>query len=379
MTSPRILLLRHFEETPAVNGFTARYDMVVRAARTFAMVEEATIGPIGSGATIEVEACVFDTSRLGRIRRLQGALGLGGPFARASKTLEAAVKKKKVSVIFGCTYRSPELYRRVARRAATFVFVEERTRAFGYGASVTPSLRSQIFATAERNALRRLLGNVRGIVVIQSGEIEAAKKRWKKPVWVVPHAIAEEEFIGAATEALAVDCFTVGNFTERRNADGLRQFLEALEQSDESATWSLAAVSATGFAHELKEPSSRNVEFRGGLRDLGPSYASARVVVVPSFAISGSKTTILQGWAAKRPVVATRVAADSVGATHGIDVLVGETAHDLVQQCGHLLASSELTEQIVAGGTKSLGLRHSERAVVAALKAMLHDDWENKE
>lgn len=378
MTSPRMLLLRHFEVDPNVNGFTTRYDVVTRAARSLAMVEQATIGPVGSGATIEVDGVVFSTSRIGRVRRLQAACGLGGPFARATKVLDKFVATKKVSVVLGCTYRTPELYGRVARRVATYVFIEERARAFGYGEPASPTIRSRVLATMERSGLRHLLGPVRGLAVIQSGEIAAAERRWKRPVSVIPHAIVEAEVAGEPEAALSVEVLTVGNFAERRNADGLRKCLSALRQMTGSTSLSLAAISATAFAGELDEFLQGAVECRVGVSHLGPSYASARVVLVPSFATSGSKTTILQGWAARRPVVTTQAAATSVGAVHGVDVLIGGSGEELVALCFALLSDAEMAERIVAGGANSLGLRHSERAVTTALKSMLGSDWEKK-
>jgi hypothetical protein len=376
MSSPRILLLRHFEVDPKANGFTARYDVVLNAARTFAMVEEATVGPVGSGATIEIEDLVFTTGRIGRIRRLQAACGLGGPFARAAKALDRYIGKKNITVVLGCTYRSPELYSRIASRAATYVFVEERTRAFGYGARIAPNLRSRCIATIERSGLRRLLGPVKGVVVIQPNEVDAAKKRWKRSVFVIPHAIVDRFVEGEVNGQHTGQILTVGNYQERRNAAGLRQFLDALSNSNVVVKPSVTAISATGFASELSESFSDSVAAQVNVADLAPSYAGAQVVVVPSFVISGSKTTILQGWAARRPVVTTRESAESVGAIDGRDVLVGNSGSELVERCFEVLADPVLAQRLVTGGVESLGLRHSEKAVRSALLSMLDEVWE---
>jgi hypothetical protein len=379
MSSPRILLLRHFEVDPKANGFTARYDVVLSAARTFAMVEEATVGPVGSGATIEVEDLVFTTARSGRLRRLQAACRLGGPFARAAKVLDQYVGAKNITVVLGCTYRTPELYGKISRRVSTFVFVEERTRAFGYGASISPTLRSRMLATVERSGLRRLLGPVRGVAVIQPNEVPAAQKRWKRPVFVVPHAIVERSFDAAPEESLTAQILTVGNYQERRNADGLRQFLDALSSVNSLAKPLVAVISATGFASELSGSFHDSIVARVNVEDLAPSYASAQIVVVPSSVISGSKTTILQGWAAKRPVVTTPESAESVGAIDGRDVLIGNSGTELVERCMEVLADPALGARLVAGGVESLGLRHSETAVRGALLSMLNDVWETRE
>ena len=101
-------------------------------------------------------------------------------------------------------------------------------------------------------------------------------------------------------------------------------------------------------------------------------------MVVPSFVISGSKTTILQGWAAKRPVVTTRESAESVGAIDGQDVLIGNSGTELVERCMEVLANPALGARLVAGGVESLGLRHSETAVRSALLSMLNDVWETR-
>jgi glycosyltransferase involved in cell wall biosynthesis len=135
----------------------------------------------------------------------------------------------------------------------------------------------------------------------------------------------------------------------------------------------VAVISATGFAEELEPHVSHMVDPRVGIDDLGPSYASAQVVLVPSFATSGSKTTILQAWAARRPVVTTEASAHSVGARDGYDVAVGNSGEDLVRRCREVLSDSSLASQLIEAGSQSLRERHSEAAVRTSLVALLGD------
>ena len=374
MDKPRMLILRHFETDPRVNGFTARYDVVVAAAQSCWVVDEVTVGPMGSGASLELDDQVFETSRRGRVARMRAAVGFGGPFAAAARALDSFAQSRSADVVLGCTYRSPELYGRVARHLPTFVFIEERPRAFGYGDAVRSTPRSRAIATLERYGLRILLGPVRALAVIRDEEIEPARRRWRKPVLVVPHAILPEAFIGEFDESLAVDVLTVGNFAERRNADGLKQFLVALAAADLDGTITVAAISATGYADELACFAGTRFDPRPPVEFLGAAYASASMVLVPSQATSGSKTTVLQAWAAKRPIVASTESARSVDAMDQIDLLIGDTAQEMVEQCRLLLANPELGLRLVEAGGRHLALRHSEASVVTALCELINGD-----
>ena len=370
MPTIRLFIISHFDPDPMVNGFTSRYASVSKAAQELGVVHHVSIGPLGSGSTIEVDPIVFTTGRAGRLQRLRCAIGFGGPLARARKAIRTAAKESQANLALGFTYMNPELLGRLAKEVPTFAFVEERPKSFGYESSIRTNWWSRAVATIERTALRRLLGPVRSIVVIQPGEVAAAEARWHRQAVVVPHAVEKAAPVRAMV-GTPVDILCVGNFVERRNAEGLRLILDALDAVEPPNLASIAVISRSGVAHELLDYRGDRLEIRGGVADLAPANAAATIVLVPSFVAWGAKTTILQGWASHRPVVTTTVAASTVGGVHRETVLAGSTPEEVATLLVMLLEHPTQQTALADAGLLYVNTAHGEAAIADALRTLI--------
>jgi Glycosyl transferases group 1 len=217
--------------------------------------------------------------------------------------------------------------------------------------------------------MRTLLGPVRAVVVIHRGEADAAAKRWKKPVVVVPHAVDR----AAVATTTPLDATTpgsvliVGNLTEHRNAEGLSALLEALVEVDSDAALTITAVSATGVDPTLLAQYPDRLVALGPIDDLRPLYDATRLVCVPATVAWGVKTTILQGWAARRPVVTTVACAATVDAATGDGLLAASDARHLARALVELNGDLEQCGALVARGSALLEERHSDGAVASAV------------
>ncbi|MEI6701232.1 MAG: glycosyltransferase [Actinomycetota bacterium] len=370
MPTTRILTISHFDPDPVVNGFTSRYESVVSAARLFGNVEQLSIGPIGSGASIEVDPVVFTTDRRGRLQRMRCALGLGGPLRSARRVLAAAASERDIGLVLGFTYMNPELLGALAKAVPTYAFVEERPKSFGYQSSIRSNWWSRVAATVERSALRRLLGPVRSIVVIQPGEVAAAEARWHRHATVIPHAVASLAPL-ENNEGEGQDILCVGNFVERRNAEGLRSILDALDAIEPQSAAEVAVISRSGIARELTDYQGERLIVKGGVADLAPEYSRATIVLVPSFVAWGAKTTILQGWSARRPVVTTTEAAMTVGGVNGETVLAGSTPAEVATLLVALLNDRQLQRDLAEAGFAHVRRAHGQEAIAEALRELI--------
>jgi len=357
------------EDHPVANGFTQRYDEVERALATMADVDRVTCGPPGSGADLTLPADVFDLGRRGRLLRFRAALGLGGPFRVARRAIAAATAASDGVLFFA--YRHPEFAGLTAKRCPTWMFIEERPRAMGDTLRFTR--RSRVLATAERSAMRALLGPVEAVVVIHRGEVDAAEQRWKKPVAVVPHAV-DRSAVSTTTpldQTTPGSVLIVGNLTERRNAEGLRALLDALSDVDPVGAVAITAVSATGVDEALAARHRDRLTVVGPVRDLRPLYDATRIVCVPAAVAWGVKTTILQGWAARRPVVTTTASAATVDAVSGEGLVATSNAQSLALALIDLSNDLDRCSALVVRGAALLEERHSDAAVASAVDELL--------
>jgi glycosyltransferase involved in cell wall biosynthesis len=213
-------------------------------------------------------------------------------------------------------------------------------------------------------------------VVISDHEVGWGRRKYpRSEVLVVPHRIdtAEwEEPVEPSTEVGEQDVLIVGAMDAGRNADGLHDIARALlDRHDRPDGLRLSVISHLEPSPVLAALPKDLIRHMGRVDDLRPSYRAAGMALVPAFAVTGSKTTILQAWATGCPVVTTTQAARATGATPGVDVLCGETPTQVADDIIRLASNPDLRDHLRRGGRARLDQAHSARATaVAANHAM---------
>jgi glycosyltransferase involved in cell wall biosynthesis len=165
---------------------------------------------------------------------------------------------------------------------------------------------------------------------------------------VLPHGVDTGYFSAPSDEgAVDIDVAVFGNMQEARQ---LTPALEVLEESRKRyANWKWAFVG--NIDREIaKGLSDRGVIASGYVPDIRPYYERTRVVLVPARSDTGVKTTLLEAWAMKRPVVATPEGIRGLPAVPYGNVLVGRTPSELVEHCASALASSDLRQKLAVAG-----------------------------
>jgi len=84
----------------------------------------------------------------------------------------------------------------------------------------------------------------------------------------------------------------------------------------------------------------------GSVDDLEAHIAAADVCVCPIFAGGGTRMKLLEYMAAGKPIVSTTKGAEGIAYTAGEQMLVGDTADDMVAHIRDVLASSELASRL---------------------------------
>jgi glycosyltransferase involved in cell wall biosynthesis len=99
------------------------------------------------------------------------------------------------------------------------------------------------------------------------------------------------------------------------------------------------------LAFQEKDPT---ITVTGGIPDIRDAFKGAHVLVAPVFSGKGTRYKILEAMASETPVVATDIAVEGLGVTHGQEVLIGNTAEELAEQTATLLKDEKLRDQLAA-------------------------------
>ena len=95
-------------------------------------------------------------------------------------------------------------------------------------------------------------------------------------------------------------------------------------------------------ADEVRALVDPRVKILGVIPDLSELYGSSRLFVAPTRFASGIAHKVQEATAFGLPVVATRLIADQLGRTDGVDILAADTPAEFAQACRRLYADADL-------------------------------------
>ena len=158
----------------------------------------------------------------------------------------------------------------------------------------------------------------------------------------------------------------VADFSYRPNRQAARWLLERVAplvcQTVPAARFVL--VGGGPFPPVRGVPSNR-FEFTGYVDDVLPHLARAKVVLAPLLAGGGLKLKVVEGMAAGRPVVATSVGAEGVGAENGREIAVADGAVAFADALAGLLSDTARARRVGEAARRHASARF-DGAVVGA-------------
>ena len=367
-----------------LDGYNERRSSVVRTLlRSHAVVvvnltrdtRDEPVTWAGGADVVPVPTSFPAGSRLDRAARL--VRRVMGPYGASAWEREVCDRLAE----FGCdavlvmTCRKLDVARIVSRRFPTVLFAEERVPegTDGWGAA------SPLLDRVESAALRRALAHVARIVVIAPREASWAERELARPTIVIPHSVDADYWRTASHDVPAAapspmsehDVLVIGNFSASRNAEGLRAVADEIAKRPAAGRPRIVLASASPRHEALADVPEEVLRWVGALDDPRPYYRAARATLVPSVAVTGAKTTVLQGWAVGCPVVATAEAAASVAGVHGEDLLVGRTPEEVVDRIYDVFRDAGLRAELRRNGRASFDSRHSPKVVAHAVDALM--------
>lgn len=210
---------------------------------------------------------------------------------------------------------------------------------------------------------RRIAARGGHFAVISDDERELlARTVPRGAISVVPHGVDCGYFTPADAEA-EFDVAIFGDMSEARVYEGaieLYTCIQAAAASSPPLKWVFVGKDPAAKVRALRAPS---VTVTGTVPDVRPFYSRTRVAVVPTRSGTGVKTTVLQGWAMGKPVVATPFALRGLPARAGENVLVGETPAELAAHVLRLVHSPELAKSVAEAGLSTVRAERDSRRI----------------
>jgi glycosyltransferase involved in cell wall biosynthesis len=355
-------------EPPAACGFARSVLVEMNASYTPGKIVRGLIGPVpvtvlnfwSGRAAVELERLLngpehFDTVQMEGVHLIEYL-----PVVRGSRrppaivadwhNIESEILRRYAGTASGLARR---LY---ARRTAQLIENMEMRLLRGCDVHVVPSRR-------ERDKLLARLPGVR-IEVVGNG-VDVAHHSGDRLM-----AAGREGFPEVVERR---DVLFVGSMDYHANIDAVVEFA--------AQTWPgiLARHPGLRFVVAGRNPPPQvralaelpQVEVTGTVDDVRPWYRSAIVVVVPLRTGSGTRLKILEAMAAGVPVVSTRLGAEGLDVTDGIDIVLAETALETMNSVDELVRSPE-RRGAIAAAARELARNHYDWPILGARLLEVH-------
>lgn len=157
---------------------------------------------------------------------------------------------------------------------------------------------------------------------------------------IISHGVDCAYFSADASDPKAnqdFDIAVVGVMSEPRNYAPALKFYELVQRmaGARELRWAFVGSDPSDALLRLR---SNTVFVSGTVPDVRPFYARSRIIAVPLESQAGTKSSVLQGWAMRRPVVTTKEGASGIPAATRRNLLIAQSLDDLAQKTLALLA-----------------------------------------
>jgi glycosyltransferase involved in cell wall biosynthesis len=207
---------------------------------------------------------------------------------------------------------------------------------------------------------RRMDGRASAVVAISEQEKRSFTRTIDpEKIHVIPNGIDTTYFSPRDDVDRDTDVLVVGDLRSPRNYVGALRTWESARA--EGWRWTFVGAVEDQLAEQLR---AGGAAVTGAVQDLRPYYERARSVLVPALDGSGVKSTSIQAWAMRRPLVASPVGARGLPVRDGENALVGDDPEALVECLRRVLSDAGAAERLADEGMRA-ALRDCDLAAIA--------------
>ncbi len=212
-------------------------------------------------------------------------------------------------------------------------------------------------------------------LVLTAADPHAAAVRARHPgvaVAVVPNVVTVPDGVARPEAAHApLRLLLVGNLAYEPNVDAAQwlagQIVPRLAQELPVALRLAGARPSAGVA----ALAGGGIQVVADPPDMAPHYDWADVAVVPIRAGGGTRIKILEAFAARVPVVATRLGAEGLAVRDGEHLLLADDTAGIADACRRLAEDAALARRLAANALRLVRERYSRPAGQALIRALL--------
>ncbi len=166
-----------------------------------------------------------------------------------------------------------------------------------------------------------------------------------------------------APDPIRRDLLFIGGFLHSPNIDAVEWFVgEIWPKLLRHGFRDRFIIAGSHMPDSVTRLNSERIVARGYVKDLAPMFAAGRLTVAPLRYGGGVKGKIVSSLSYGVPVIATSIAAEGMGLTHGSDVLVADTPDQMADQIMYAYFNNDIWTRMSANGYNIFLDRFSQRS-----------------
>jgi glycosyltransferase involved in cell wall biosynthesis len=231
-------------------------------------------------------------------------------------------------------------------------------------------------ASALEKYEKQTLNLLNGVVAITP--IDASwfiREKSNLPVTAIPFGM-KTTASGAAESSTHAhkNFFHLGSMNWMPNQEGIRWFIkEVWPEATElfpGITFSLAGRSMPGEFSKLSAP---GVVVDGEVPDASEYMRQHGVMIVPLFSGSGIRIKIIEGMMAGKAIITTPVGAEGINYTNGKNILIAETAGEMLKAIEFVMKNPEAIDSIGNAARQLVAAEHNNSLLMQKLNSFYID------
>jgi glycosyltransferase involved in cell wall biosynthesis len=203
-----------------------------------------------------------------------------------------------------------------------------------------------------RSLERELARNVDLVFTCSERDAAAFREMGARRVRMIPNAIPP---LSAPLVAQRHDVVFVGSLDWRPNADAAVVLAKEIwPRCRALLPGARLVIVGRNPPLQVQALSSHDVIIEGSVPSVRPYLDRAFATAIPLRAGSGTRIKILEAWAAGVPVVASRIAAEGLPCTDGIDLILAEEPGEFARALVRLWRNRQLAEELAREGRRTV-------------------------
>jgi glycosyltransferase involved in cell wall biosynthesis len=214
-----------------------------------------------------------------------------------------------------------------------------------------------------------VLNEVSAIAAISDDDRDRMKDlNIQKPIQTIPFGVDLRNYPAQPIESAEIALFHLGAMDWGPNTEGLKWFLQSIWPEITVRFPDLKLyLAGRNMPDDFMNMKLTNVEVVGEVESAVEFMQSKAVMIVPLLSASGVRVKIIEGLALGRSVVATSIAAEGLGCSHGKQLLVADDLQQWIDALTSVVSNESLRKSLCAAGREHIRLNFDLQALTTKL------------